>query len=97
VLTAAGDIDFGSHHVLRTAAASEFERNRIRLVVDVSNVRICDSTGLSLFVDLYRQTSARGGWFRLAAPGPLLLKTLAVTNLDRMLPAFDTVDAALAA
>ena len=97
VLIAAGDIDFGSHHVLRTAAASAFERNRIRLVVDVGRVRICDSSGLSLFVDLHRQTTASGGWLRLACPGPLLVKTLAVTNLDRVLPAFDSVDAALAA
>jgi anti-sigma B factor antagonist len=96
VLTAAGDIDFGSHGVLRAAAASAFERNRIRLVVDVGKVRICDSSGLSLFVDLHRQTTARGGWFRLAGPSPLLVKTLAVTNLDRVLPAYETVDAALA-
>ena len=96
VLTAAGDIDFGSQHVLRAAAASAFERNVTQLVVDVGHVRICDSSGLSLFVDLHRQTTARGGWFRLAGPGPLLVKTLAVTNLDRVLPAYDTVDAALA-
>jgi anti-anti-sigma factor len=66
VLAATGDIDFGSHQVLRSAATAALERDRVRLVIDVGEVRICDSSGLSLFVDLHRQTTARGGWFRLA-------------------------------
>jgi anti-anti-sigma factor len=96
VLTAVGDIDYSSHHVLRAAASTALGRPRLRLVVDVGDVRICDSTGLSLFVDLHRQTTARGGWLRLARPRPLLTKTLAITNLERVLSTYETVEAALA-
>jgi anti-anti-sigma factor len=97
VLAPVGDIDFGSHEALRAAAADALARGRVRLVLDLSGVRICDSTGLSMFVDLHRQTRERGGWLRLAATRPLLAKTLGITRLDGLLPIYGTVDAALAA
>jgi anti-anti-sigma factor len=95
VITAAGDIDYGSHNLLRDFAADALAGDRIRLVLDLSSVRICDSTGLSVFVELHRTTTARGGWFRLAGPRPLVVSTLAITHLDRLLPVFDSADAAL--
>ena|SRR5690349_1951649 len=95
VITAVGDIDYGSHAQLRDIAREALAGNRIRLVLDLSAVRICDSTGLSVFVNLHRSTTARGGWFRIAGPRPLLISTLAITYLDRLLPVYDTVDAAL--
>ena len=95
VITAVGDIDYGSHALLADIAGDALANNRIRLVLELSGVRICDSTGLSVFVDLHRQTTARGGWLRIAGPRPLLISTLAITYLDRLLPVYDSVDAAL--
>lgn len=95
VITAIGDIDYGSHALLRDIAGGALAKSRIRLVLELSGVRICDSTGLSVFVDLHRTTTARGGWFRIAAPRPLLISTLAITYLDRLLPVYDSIDAAL--
>jgi anti-sigma B factor antagonist len=95
VITAVGDIDYGSHALLRDIAGEALANNRTRLVLELSGVRICDSTGLSVFVYLHRQTTARGGWFRIAGPRPLLISTLAITYLDRLLPVYETVDAAL--
>jgi anti-sigma B factor antagonist len=97
VITAVGDIDYSSHTLLRDVAGGAVDRNRIRIVLELSGVRICDSTGLSVFVQLHRRTTARGGWFRIAAPRPLLVSTLAITYLDRLLPVYDSVDAALKA
>src|SRR3954447_5730077 len=96
VITAVGDIDYGSQGLLRDIAGDALANNRIRLVLELSGVRICDSTGLSVFVDVHRRTTARGGWFRIAGPRPLLVSTLAITYLDRLLPVYDSVDAALA-
>jgi anti-anti-sigma factor len=95
VITAVGDIDYGSHALLRDVAVGAVDGTRVRLVLELSGVRVCDSTGLSLFVDLHRQTTAAGGWLRLAAPRRILVSTLAITNLDRMLPVYDSVEAAL--
>jgi anti-anti-sigma factor len=95
VITAVGDIDYGSHEALRDVASDALARNRIRCVLELSGVRICDSTGLSVFVDLHRQTTKRDGWLRIAAPRPLLVSTLAITHLDRLLPVYDSVEAAL--
>lgn len=95
VITALGDIDYGSRALLRDIAEDALANNRIRLVLELAGVRICDSTALSVFVDLHRKTTARGGWFRIAGPRPLLVSTLAITYLDRVLPVYDSVDAAL--
>jgi anti-sigma B factor antagonist len=97
VITAVGDLDYGSTGILREAAMKTLDEGRLHLVLDLSGLAICDSTGLSLFVDLHRKTTRRGGWVRLAGPGRLLVSTLAITSLDRLLPIYPTVDAALKA
>ena len=97
VITAAGEIDHSSQQVLRDAADGAVERGRDCLVLDLSAVTFCDSGGLSLFVDLHRRTTDRGGWLRLAGAQPLVLSVLYATNFDRLLALHPTVDDAVAA
>lgn len=65
-----------------------------RIVVDLAGLAFCDSTGLSSFVDGHRRCAVAGGWLRLAAPRPFLLRVLAVVGLLDQVPVFDTVPAA---
>jgi anti-sigma B factor antagonist len=58
-------------------------------------VSFCDSGGLSLFVDLHRATTARGGSLRLAGMQPPVRSVIDATNLDRLLPLHPTVDDAV--
>jgi anti-anti-sigma factor len=60
-------------------------------VVDLSALTFCDSIGLSTFVDAHRRCAAAGGYVRLAAPTPFLLRVLAVVGLLDRVPAYDTV------
>ncbi|MEU4422094.1 STAS domain-containing protein [Actinoplanes sp. NPDC024001] len=96
VITATGEIDRDSRGDLRDAAENTLSRGRHQLILDLAAVTFCDSSGLSLFVDLHRQTEARDGWLRLAAASPDLRSMLAVTHLDRLLAVYDTVEAAAA-
>lgn len=91
-LDLAGEIDRDSRQLVLDAATAALARDRTRLVLDLSEVTFCDSSGLSVFVHLHRETAARGGWLRLAAAQPLVLTVLKVTNLDRLLALHSSVD-----
>jgi anti-sigma B factor antagonist len=53
-----------------------------RVVVDMSGVEFCDSTGMNVLLSCLRQARERGGELELAAPRPAVRKILSVTGLD---------------
>jgi anti-anti-sigma factor len=94
ILTPAGEIDRDSSKDLREAADRAVRRGRRHLILDLTEVTFCDSSGLSLFIDLHRQADSAGGWLRLAGARPQLRSMLRVTRLDQLLALYDTVEAA---
>ena len=53
-----------------------------KIVVDMSGVEFCDSTGMNILLSCLRQVRERGGELELAAPRPAVMKILQVTALD---------------
>jgi anti-sigma B factor antagonist len=96
VLSVAGEIDRDSRDFLEKAAEEAMRRGRRRLILDAAGVTFCDSSGLSLLVELHRRTTSEGGWLRLAAPPALLRSMLRVTHLDQLFPLYDSVAEAAA-
>lgn len=68
-----------------------------RIVLDLQGVPMCDSSGLNLFVRTRTELLAADGWLRLAATQPMVDNVLHITNLDRILPRYATVEEATAA
>ena len=68
-----------------------------RIVLDLAGVAMCDSSGLNLFVRTHTELLAADGWLRLAATQPLVDNVLHITNLDRILPRYATVEEATTA
>jgi anti-sigma B factor antagonist len=95
VVTGTGEIDFQSYQPLQELLMTQLFLGRSRLVLDLDTVSFCDSSGLGMFVSIHRRAGMAGGWLRLARPNPQLRRILAVTNLDRLVGAFETVDAAV--
>ncbi|GAA4958879.1 STAS domain-containing protein [Actinoplanes utahensis] len=95
VLTVSGEIDRASREVLATAAADVLEQGRHRLVLDLTGLEFCDSSGLSLFVELHRRTLALAGGLRLGGARPLVATVILATSLDRLLRLHPTADAAV--
>jgi anti-sigma B factor antagonist len=92
VLVIAGEIDRDTRAVLREAADRALQDGPDLLVLDLAGVTFCDSSGLSLFVDLYRQREADSGRVALAAASPSLRDMLRITRLDRLFPPYATVE-----
>jgi anti-sigma B factor antagonist len=96
VLAVRGNLDVDSAAVLTTTLDQILDRPAPRVVIDLSGVEFCDSTGLSAFVVGHRQAAAAGGWLRLAGASEFLGTLLETVGLAPRIPVFPTVAEALA-
>ena len=53
-----------------------------RIVVDMSGVDFCDSTGMNVLLAAHRRAREQGGDLELASPRPAVRKVLQVTGLE---------------
>jgi anti-sigma B factor antagonist len=97
VVTLRGSLDIDTAPALTEALDQILGGTAPRVVVDLSGVVFCDSTGLSAFVVGDRRARDSGGWLRLAAPGDFMATLLDTLGLTRRLGVHPTVAAALAA
>ena len=83
-MIAAGEIDLYTAPRLHTELAGVIANMapESRVVVDMSGVEFCDSTGMNVLLSSLREARERGGELELAAPRPAVRKILQVTGLD---------------
>jgi anti-sigma B factor antagonist len=96
VVVVRGNLDLDSSAVLTTTLDQVLNVPVPRVVVDLSGVEFCDSTGLSAFVVGHRRAVNLGGWLRLAAPSEFLAQLLDTVGLTPRLPVYPDVTDALA-
>jgi anti-sigma B factor antagonist len=81
---ASGEIDLYTaprlHSELAAVVASAAPEPRV--IIDLSGVEFCDSTGMNVLLSCFRQVQELGGELELAAPQPAVRKILQVTGLD---------------
>ena len=97
VVTVRGNLDIDAAPVLNTTLDQVLDRPQPHVVVDLSRVEFCDSTGLSAFVVGHRRATAAGGWLRFAAAGAWLQGLMETVGLSRSLAIYPSVADALAA
>jgi anti-anti-sigma factor len=66
-----------------------------KLIVDLSEVETCDSSGLSAILVANRTLNTSNGSIRLVAPSEKVLTLIKITQLDRVLHVCDTVEEAI--
>jgi anti-anti-sigma factor len=67
------------------------------LILDMTGTAACDHAGGDMLARVYHRTVARGTALRLVAGGEKVLRVLALTGIDRLVPVHPSVGAALAA
>jgi anti-sigma B factor antagonist len=65
------------------------------LVIDLSEVEFCDSTGLSALLIAERKMRENGGVVKLAGVQKKVLSLIKISHLDRTFQIFDTVAKAI--
>ncbi len=96
VVAAPGEIDITSADDLRTALVAAAARGHGTFVVDMSLTRFCDSSGLHALVAAHRRAQAEGGEVLLVVSDAAVLRVLAITGVDQVIPNFTSLDEALA-
>jgi len=91
-----GQLDLDAAPRLQAAFDGLRERSVNRVVVDLAELRFCDSIGLSALVVAHNYCTAAGGYLRLAAPSEFMVRVLSVVGITGALPVYRTVPAALA-
>jgi anti-sigma B factor antagonist len=97
VLRLTGELDADTAALLRATLADLLERPVPRIVVDVSDLKFCDSVGLSAFITSKQVIAARGGWLSFAGAGPFLAGLMETVGLCRYFAIFPEVEDAVAA
>nr|WP_237419098.1 STAS domain-containing protein [Kitasatospora sp. SID7827] len=98
VVQVAGEVDISGVAALRERLQRLVTDGCLRMVVDISRVDFCDSTGFAVLVATRRMLSSRDGQLRLVLPGPDVhtRKILQLFGIERIFDVHDSVDEALA-
>jgi anti-anti-sigma factor len=97
VLRLSGELDAENANTLHSVLADLMERPIPRIVVDLADLKFCDSVGLSAFITSKQVIAARGGWLSFAGANPFLAQLMATVGLSRYFAIFPEVEDAIAA
>ena len=75
------------------ALAAATDSAEARVVIDLSETKMIDSTGLGELMNCVTKARLRGGEVVLLAPTPFVSGVLSVTRLDHWFEIHDTLDA----
>ena len=90
---AVGVLDIGTVAIFREAIEPLVQPGR-ELVIDMSEVTFCDSTGLGAIVGLYRLANEAGGSLVLRSPTRRVAAVLAMTGVDQVVRVLDAPEGA---
>lgn len=71
------------------------EENKMNIIVDLSDVKFMNSSGLGMMISGLTTVSKAGGKFKLAGVGEKIQSLLIITKLITIFETYDTVDLAL--
>jgi anti-sigma B factor antagonist len=90
---AVGVLDVGTVAIFREAVEALVQADR-ELVIDMSEVTFCDSTGLGAIVGLYRLASDAAGSLTLRSPTRRVAAVLAMTGVDQVVTVLNAPESA---
>lgn len=95
VVAVGGPMDFESTPALTELLLGLVEQGHRHLVLEVSQVSFCDSSGLNALVRVLRQAKRSQGSLALVAPTDQVERLLAITSVDSVIAQYPTVALAL--
>ncbi len=97
VVAIGGELDLNTAPELLQALTRLVDDGRRHLIVDLSRLTFCDSSGLSVLVRVRNRLDGRAGDVRLASPRPIVSRVLDVSGLAEVFGTYPSVPEAYAA
>lgn len=95
VVATTGEIDLHTAPRLQADLAELMQDGSARLIVDLSGVEFCDSTGVNVLLAAMRRAHEQGGSLSLVSPQAAVRKVLGITGLDSVFPVRESVEEAI--
>jgi anti-sigma B factor antagonist len=97
VISISGSMDLSAAPALRESLVRLIDEGRTRLVLELAGVELIDSIGLGVIVGLVHRLRPHDGALAIATPSPQARTVLEITQLVRVVGAYDSVEDALGA
>jgi anti-sigma B factor antagonist len=88
VVTVAGELDVYTCAELDDTLLALAGAGHHRVALDLAALVFCDSSGLGILIGAYKRATVGGGGLALVDVHASLLRTLHITGLTRLMPAF---------
>lgn len=95
VVSVNGEVDVYTAPTLRDQLTGLLDSGTKSVIVDMSQVGFCDSTGLGSLVAALNHAREKGGTLALVAAQDRVLKLLRITGLDQVFTLYPSVDDAV--
>jgi anti-sigma B factor antagonist len=96
VISMAGELDLATAPELYTRAATSLEKRPI-LILDMSGITFCDSSGFNALIRLRRRAEEAEGRLVLASPPDQVRRLLALSGAESIFHIYGSLDEARAA
>lgn len=84
ILNLAGDLDVYSEEEFRDFIEDELKDKNLDLVIDIKDLDYLDSTGLGMFMKIYKMYEENGQKVKIINPKENILKLFKITDLTDM-------------
>jgi anti-sigma B factor antagonist len=95
VIDIVGEVNIYNVSRLREVLSAAILRKPSEIVVNLSDVRYIDSSGLGVLLGGLKRLRAEGGSIRIAAANAFVTKVLVLTGMTNIFPVFATVTEAI--
>ncbi|WP_193373720.1 MULTISPECIES: STAS domain-containing protein [Nocardiopsis] len=92
VVAVSGEIDLYTAPQLHSELVDALEDGARRLIIDMSRVEFCDSTGMNVLLSAMKRAREKEGDLELVAPKPAVMKILEVTGLNAVFTLKESTD-----
>lgn len=95
MVSAAGEIDLYTAPTLQTKLTEVVRDGPAHVVIDLSRVEFCDSTGMNVLLAALKRIRERDGSLVLAGPQSPVRRILEITGLDTVFSVYGTAEEAI--
>jgi anti-sigma B factor antagonist len=97
IMTLPGQVDVSNAGQIREQLLSLINRGVAALITDMTATLSCDHAGADALMRVYQRAVISGTHLRLVLTNPIVQRVLSVNGLDRLIPIYPSLDAAVAA